>query len=348
MRSEWDERARQDAERFIYTRDAESDVAAFDESGRANYNQLLRPFLPVLFDGRPAQCCRALEIGCGVGRIARWAAEAFGEVHGVDVAPAMIEQARERLRDCANIKLHLGSGYDLAFAGDEYFDLVFSYLVFQHIPVRAAIDSYIHEAARVLKPDGAFKFQLNGDQSPAYLAHEPDTWLGETFSLEEAQRMIAEAGLTLVAAEGMSTQYFVLTCRKRAWRQPLPSPYILPGEPWAEAQLREGWGEPVGASWRPIAARSRAVLAVPRGWPLRFFLGLYFWPTEGTASHTVQVTLGGLRIGTTVFECPGDQYLEFDVPEHLQSVVEVVIEITPSCNAPVRALGLYAPAVGGD
>jgi SAM-dependent methyltransferase len=343
MSRDWNERARQDAERFIYTRDQARDVAGFDESGLANYNQLLRPFLPVLLDGRGAGRCRALEIGCGVGRILRWAAVEFGEVHGVDVAPAMIELARERLSGFANIGLHRGSGYDLAFAGDESFDLVFSYLVFQHIPVRAAVANYIREAGRILKPGGAFKFQLNGDQSPDYIAHERDTWQGETFSREETQRMIADAGLEVQAAEGMGTQYFVLTCRKAPWRQPLPSPYILPGEPWAAEQLREGWGAPVGASWRPLAARSRTVLAVPEGRPRRFFLGLYFWPAEGADLHTVEVTVGGLPLGRSVFESPGDQYLEFDVPGHWHGTVEVAIDITPACESPVRALGLYAP-----
>ena len=55
MRRDWDARAAADARRYIYTRDAESDVAGFDESGRANYDQLVRPYLPVLLEGRPAR-----------------------------------------------------------------------------------------------------------------------------------------------------------------------------------------------------------------------------------------------------------------------------------------------------
>ena len=344
MRDDWDRRAREDAERFIYTRDNPADVAEFDESGRANYNQLLRPFLPVLLDGRPARCCRALEIGCGVGRMTRWAAEAFAEVHAVDVSSAMIRKAEERLGGYSNLTLHLGSGYDLAFAADAYFDLVFSYIVFQHIPVRAAIENYIREAARVLKPQGAFKFQVNGDVSAAGMARERDTWAGETFSTEQIARIISAAGLAVAAAEGMGTQYFVLTCRKEPWRQLLPGPYILPSEPWAAAQLREGWGEPVDASWRPVGARCRAVLAAPRGGNLRFFLGLYFWPREAGVSHAVDVVLAGVSLGRTVFESPGDHFLELNAPPDLPAEVEVVIDITPPCDAPVRVLGLYVPA----
>lgn len=344
MREDWDRRAREDAERFIYSRDKPGDIDGFDESGRANYNQLLRPFLPILLDGRPARRCRALEIGCGVGRMTRWAAEAFAEVHAVDVAPGMIRQAEERLRDCPNVTLHLGSGYDLSFAPDASFDLVFSYIVFQHIPVRAAIENYVLEAARVLKPDGAFKFQVNGDVAAGRPAREPDTWVGETFFPEEMRRTISEAGLAVVAAEGMGTQYFVLTCRKQPWRQPLPSPYILPGEPWAELQLREGWGESIESSWRPAGARNRAVLEAPRGGSLRFFLGLYFWPAGGAVSHAVDITIGGVPLGRSVFESSGDQWLELDAPAGLEGEVEVVIEITPPSEPPVRTFGLYSPA----
>ena len=59
--------------------------------GRANYDQLVRRFLPVLLNGAdPAAVAALLEIGCGVGRMTRWFAESFGEVHGIDVAPEMI------------------------------------------------------------------------------------------------------------------------------------------------------------------------------------------------------------------------------------------------------------------
>jgi len=343
MREDWDRRAREDAERFIYTRDNPRDIDGFDESGRANYNQLLRPFLPILLDGRPASRCRALEIGCGVGRMTRWAAEAFGEVHAVDVAPGMIRQAEERLRDYPNVTLHLGSGYDLAFAPDASFDLAFSYIVFQHIPVRAAIVNYIREAARVLKPDGAFKFQVNGVVAAADPAREPDIWVGETFSHDEMDRIIADSGLAVVATEGMGTQYFVVTCRKKPWRQALPSPYILPGEAWAAAQLREGWGEPVESSWRPAGARARAVVKVPPGGRLRFFLGLYFWPAGYEARHTVEITLNGVPLGRTIFESAGDQWLELDAPSDLHGEVEVTMEITSPYEPAVRALGLYVP-----
>jgi 2-polyprenyl-3-methyl-5-hydroxy-6-metoxy-1,4-benzoquinol methylase len=99
MRRDWNERALQDAERFVYTRNSDADEADFSSSGRANYDQLVRPYLPVLLNGADPRDCRVLEIGCGVGRMTRWFAASFGEVHGIDIATEMIGQARDHYLD---------------------------------------------------------------------------------------------------------------------------------------------------------------------------------------------------------------------------------------------------------
>ena len=97
MRRDWDERAIKDAQHYVYTRDLATDESDFEASGRVNYDQLVRPFLPVLLRGRAPKSCRAVEIGCGLGRITRPFAENFLEVHGVDVSAEMIERARQQL-----------------------------------------------------------------------------------------------------------------------------------------------------------------------------------------------------------------------------------------------------------
>ena len=348
MRRDWDARAAVDADGYVYTRDRAADLAGFEASGRANYDQLVRPYLPVLLGGRPARACRALEIGCGSGRMTRCFAEDFAEVHAVDVSPAMLARARERLAGVENAALHLGSGYDLADFADASFDFVFSYIVFQHIPVRAVIEGYVREAARVLRPGGAFKFQVNGDQSPAYREHPRDTWLGETFSFGEACAMLDAAGLALVMAEGASTQYFVLTARRGPVDEAVPRGYILPGEPWAAGQLLEGWHAPVDGSWRPVDPASLALVRSPAANGGRFFLALYFWPEEPVPEHVIAVTIGGRAAGRTAVHGPGDHYIELAAPLTAEPAVEVRIEIAPPCaprfRPAVRCLGLYLPA----
>lgn len=300
MREEWDQRAREDAEHYIYTRDETGDVTDFAHSGETNYNQLVRPYLPILLCGRDARSCRVVEIGCGIGRMTEYFARDFGFVDAVDVSSEMIEGARRRLGHLSNIAFHAGGGSDLAAVADGIAELVFSYIVFQHIPSREAIERYVGEAARVLRDGGAFKFQLNGDQSEAYLAHDRDTWLGETFSDAEAREMLAHAGFSIISAEGAGTQYFVITARKGP---AVREGYVLPGEPWAGELLLEGFGAPVDASWRPMGAKARVRL---QGAGATVYMGLYFWPES--CRH--RLTIGGHAFeiaepGDYYFECPG-------------------------------------------
>ncbi len=316
MKREWNERALEDAEHFVYTRDPDANALDFDSSGRANYDQLVRPYLPVLLRGASPRDCRVLEIGCGVGRMTRWFAESFAEVHGIDVAPEMIAQAGLRLAAYPNVALHTGSGFDLQSLPDAYFDLVFSYIVFQHVPSAAVIRNYVREAARVLKPFGAFKFQVNGDQSDAYRAHVRDTWQGETFSQDEVRQMLDAAGLSVVAVEDPGTQYFVVT----AFKGPAPDrlAYYLPGEP-------------ADGGWRPVAPQSTIRLRSAGGEGARLYAGVYFWPADPHAEHRVTMTVDGTALDARTGHGPGDHFFEWTLPPHASGFLEIGMAITPPC-----------------
>ena len=105
---------------------------------------------------------KALEIGCGPGRIMRPLSADFAEIHGMDVSDEMIRLAREKLRDIPNAHLHHTGASDLPLFPDESFDFVYSYAVFQHIPSREVVLGYLAEARRVLKPGGILRCQING------------------------------------------------------------------------------------------------------------------------------------------------------------------------------------------
>jgi SAM-dependent methyltransferase len=258
-----------------------------------------------------------LEIGCGVGRITRCFAENFGEVHGIDVAPEMIAQARARLAEHPNVRFHIGSGFDLQPLPDAHFDFVFSYIVFQHIPSADVIRNYIREAARVLKPLGAFKFQLNGDQSDSYRAHERDTWLGETFSRKEVEEMLSDAGLTLAEVEDPGTQYFTVT----AFKGPAPDrgSYYLPGQP-------------DDGGWRPVAAQSAMRLYSSGGEGAKLYVGIYFWPADPHREHQVTISLNGVSLDSLIASGAGDHYLRWTLPEHNPGDIEVTMNIAPACD----------------
>ena len=110
---------------------------------------------------------RLLDFGCGVGRVTRALAEHFESVVGMDIAPAMIAQARRlngrhtRCRFVASGRAHLRR-----FPRGT-FDVIYSRLVLQHVPPRL-VRAYIREFLRVLAPGGVLMFQL-----PDQICDEP-------------------------------------------------------------------------------------------------------------------------------------------------------------------------------
>jgi SAM-dependent methyltransferase len=88
--------------------------------------------------------------------------ERFGRLIGFDVSGGMVELARENLADAPNAKARQNSGSDLTGVDDESIDFCYSYAVFQHIPDKEVVWSYLRETVRVLKTGGFLKLQFNG------------------------------------------------------------------------------------------------------------------------------------------------------------------------------------------
>jgi SAM-dependent methyltransferase len=106
---------------------------------------------------RPRTWGRALDFGCGVGRVTRALAPHFQEVVGVDVSPRMVDHAR-RLHE--GIRFEVNADPDLRQFESRSFDLVYSRLVLQHLARGRDALRYVEEFLRVAKPDGLVVFQL--------------------------------------------------------------------------------------------------------------------------------------------------------------------------------------------
>ncbi len=118
---------------------------------------------------------KALDFGCGVGRLTAGLSPHFEHVVGVDVAPSMIEAARQTHAGLENCEFVVNDRNDLRWVPDASLDFVLSLLVLQHLESTAAIESFLREFVRVLRPGGAIVFQLPSSVS----AHEiplPDLW----------------------------------------------------------------------------------------------------------------------------------------------------------------------------
>jgi SAM-dependent methyltransferase len=109
---------------------------------------------------RPAGSGRALDFGCGVGRLTRALAVRFDDCVGVDVSDVMVRRARELNADRPNCTFVHSVLPDLSRFESRSFDLVYSNKVLQHLPSRSLVCGYVEEFLRVARPDGLVAFQM--------------------------------------------------------------------------------------------------------------------------------------------------------------------------------------------
>lgn len=110
--------------------------------------------------GLPARLDRALDFGCGVGRLTRALGRRFEQAIGVDISGGMVQRARRLNADVPSCTFHVNDASDLALFEDDSFDLVYSSIVLQHLPSQAHIERYVCEFLRVTRPDGVAVFGI--------------------------------------------------------------------------------------------------------------------------------------------------------------------------------------------
>jgi ubiquinone/menaquinone biosynthesis C-methylase UbiE len=215
MRSDWNDRARENAQYYVQSATKDWDSREFFRSGEINVaNEVMPDMYRICGGQRSPLDLRVLEIGCGVGRMTRMLARIFGHVTGVDISEEMIRQARQNTAGLDNVNLVIGDGCTLASLPGNSYDFAFSFIVFQHIPTYSVMASYCREVFRVLKPGGLFKFQTQG--FTALERNELDTWVGYPVSERDAVTLSEESGFDIEGQEGAGTQYYWLWFRKVA------------------------------------------------------------------------------------------------------------------------------------
>jgi SAM-dependent methyltransferase len=122
----------------------------FFATGRREVTRLLDDLDRV---GAPPRRGRALDFGCGAGRLTQALAEHFERADGVDIAPSMLALAERHNQHGDRCRYHLNAGDDLAGFADGSFDLACSLLVLQHME-NVYARGYLAELVRVLRPGG--------------------------------------------------------------------------------------------------------------------------------------------------------------------------------------------------
>ena len=170
------------------------DLEEFLRTGVDEIDELLAWLRELGVTVRPG---RALDFGCGVGRLTQALARTFAECDGVDIAPSMIERAGVLNQFGEKCRYHVNDRDDLALFDDGTFDLIYSDIVLQHIAPQFSA-KYVKEFTRVLAPGGVAVFQLpshplgSDEQGPRHLSIGDDAFRAEILPADA--RLELEAG----------------------------------------------------------------------------------------------------------------------------------------------------------
>ncbi|MBP6183876.1 MAG: class I SAM-dependent methyltransferase [Saprospiraceae bacterium] len=164
LQKNWNQFGKEDPMWAIITRPGMEggkwDKESFFETGRKEINRTIR-YLQLKSIQIPKG--RALDFGCGIGRLTQALAPHFNQVYGVDIAPTMIEMAVSHNQYADKCQYFLNEVDDLALFEDQSFAFIYSNITLQHMEPRYA-KKYIAEFLRLLAPGGKLLFQLPGEQ----------------------------------------------------------------------------------------------------------------------------------------------------------------------------------------
>lgn len=156
----WEELGKDDPLWVVLTHESKRggkwDVQEFFETGRAEIATVLGELAGLKL---PRSRQRALDFGCGVGRLTQALAAEFEHADGVDISSTMIEHANGFNRWPDRCQFHVNASDDLRLFDTNSFDLIYSNIALQHIEPAYAM-RYIAEFLRILKPGGVAVFQV--------------------------------------------------------------------------------------------------------------------------------------------------------------------------------------------
>ena len=160
LQRHWDEFGRRDPYWAILTDPAKKgnkwDLDEFFRTGEHEVDDVLA-WVESL--GVTTRRGRALDFGCGAGRISQALGRHFEHVIGVDIAPSMIALANQHNRHGERCRYVLNEHADLRQFQDSSVDFIYSRLVLQHLRPKV-IKAYVAEFVRLLDVGGVAVFNV--------------------------------------------------------------------------------------------------------------------------------------------------------------------------------------------
>lgn len=147
---------------FVASHAGWDDPDCWERTAREDLERMLAGF-----DGDALAAAHVLEIGCGVGRLARLLAPRAASYTGLDIAPSMLAEARARCADLASARFLESGGLGApAEARDRRYDLVLAASVMIHCP-RPVIEALVADAWSLLAPAGRMRLHFLADPHDA-------------------------------------------------------------------------------------------------------------------------------------------------------------------------------------
>jgi trans-aconitate methyltransferase len=173
---------------------------------------------------------RALDFGCGVGRLTQALARRVSQVVGADISPGMIDLA-QRLNQYPDRASYMSTAQTgLASLPSRSFQLIYSNIVLQHVPSGAAV-RYLHDFFRLLDANGLLIFQLPSHRESlvsAEIKAMPDAAYSASIAVEAAvPRRVG-------TSETITAMLRVRNTSTHHWQQPQVGPLAV-GNHWLDA-----------------------------------------------------------------------------------------------------------------
>lgn len=277
-------------------------VDEFYASGREHVEHL---FDVLAAHGVHPSAGRALDFGCGPGRLTQPLAARFSHTVGVDVAKSMVGLARKHNVHGGRCEYVVNPNPDLRQFASGTFDFVHSCLVLQHIPPDVS-PRYIAEFLRIAKPGGLAVFQL---PAGVFTEAEIDARLRLPEDGFSARIDVVSAPLDIHAGERASIGLRITNTSAATWGIHIPGGrHISIANHWLDAQ------------------------------------GTVVIPDDGRARlpHDLAPGQGGdARLEVTAPEQPGEYLLEIDLVQ--EKICWFAQRGSPTARVPLRVLARRAP-----
>lgn len=197
----WSPADEREARQWIYNTD---NPEGFETGGQSDADRLCRWI---------ATSDVVLDLGCGIGRIAKYVAPRCSHLWAVDVSSQMLAMASKRLADLHNISYVRCQETTFSGVPSESVDVAYAVLVLQHVEREDAF-LLLEELHRVLRPGGRLivtypnllsEVYLQGFISYAHAGASTEVTRARIYTPQEVERLLPAAGfdveLDLVGSE---------------------------------------------------------------------------------------------------------------------------------------------------